>query len=140
MARNSVVIQKDDRHDIHDLYVEIQSSKAKLVGPDGKSHRLPESLLKFLVQLRADLNEGRSVSIIRKDATLTTAEAASMLGVSRQFIVNLLERNAIAHHKVGTHRRIYMTDLLTYKAHRDSGRRNALDELAKAETDEGIYD
>jgi excisionase family DNA binding protein len=135
-----VALCENDQRDILDLYSKIQRSKAKLVGPDGKSQKLPESLYKFLVQLVADLNEGKSVSIFQKDATLTTVEAANMLGVSRQFIVTLVERDEIPHHKVGTHRRIYVRDLLAYKTRRDASRRKALDDLAKAEAEEGIYD
>ncbi len=33
-----------------------------------------------------------------------------MLGVSRQFLIKLLERDEIPHHMVGTHRRIYVRD------------------------------
>jgi len=41
---------------------------------------------------------------------------------------------------VGTHRRIYVGDLLAYKAKRDSNRRKILDELTRAEADDGLYD
>ncbi len=63
-----------------------------------------------------------------------------MLGVSRQFLIKLLERGEIPHHMVGTHRRIYVRDLLAYKAKRDSSRRKILDDLTRAEAEEGLYD
>ena len=63
-----------------------------------------------------------------------------MLGVSRQFLVNLIEKKkAIPFHTVGTHRRIYVKDLLAYKAKRDQSRRKILDDLAQAEVDDGLY-
>jgi len=67
-------------------------------------------------------------------------EAANMLGVSRQFLVNLLEKGDIPYHMVGTHRRIYAQDLFQYKAVRDADRHKILRELAVAEAEEGIYD
>jgi excisionase family DNA binding protein len=101
---------------------------------------LPDSVYAFLAQLIADLQAGKSVSIIQSEATLTTVEAANMLGVSRQFLVKLLDSDQIPHHKVGTHRRIYMRDLLKYKAERDGRRRKALDDLVEAEIKDGLYD
>src|SRR4051812_36650147 len=96
-----LAISEDDQKDVLALYKKIARSQAKLVGPDGKSQRLPVTLYDFLVQLIADLQEGKSVSIIQSDATLTTVEASNMLGVSRQFLVKLLEEQQIPHHKVG---------------------------------------
>ena len=135
-----VPISEGDQRDIQALYQKIARSQAKLVGPDGCSQRLPVSLYEFLVQLIADLQAGKSVSIIQSEATLTTVEAANMLGVSRQFLVGLVESNQIPHHKVGTHRRIYMRDLLRYKAQRDCRRAKILNDLVDAEVEEGVYD
>ncbi len=135
-----LAISTRDQKEIQALYEKFQKSQAKLVGPDGRSQRLPESLYEFLVQLIADLQTGKSVSIIQSGATLTTVEAANMLGVSRQFLVKLLESKQVPHHKVGTHRRIYMRDLLAYKAERDGRRRKALDDLVEAEIEDRLYD
>jgi excisionase family DNA binding protein len=135
-----LAISEGDQKDIQALYEKFAKSQAKLVGPDGKSQRLPDSLYSFLVQLIADLQAGKSVSIIQSQATLTTVEAANMLGVSRQFLVNLLDSDQIPHHKVGTHRRIYMRDLLEYKANRDGRRKKVLDDLVDAEIEDGLYD
>ena len=81
-----LAIPESDQKDIEKLYSAIQKSRAKLVGPDGRNRKLPVSLYKFLLQLIADLQEGKSVSIIQNGAKLTTVEAASLLGVSRQFV------------------------------------------------------
>jgi excisionase family DNA binding protein len=133
-------IEASDRTEAQTLYEKIARSQARLVGADGESQRLPASLDSFLVQLIADLQGGKSVSIIQSEATLTTVEAANLLGVSRQFLVRLLDGGQIPHHKVGTHRRVYVRDLLKYKAERDGRRRKALDELVEAEVREGLYD
>jgi excisionase family DNA binding protein len=137
---SSLAISEHNQGDIQALYEKIARSQAKLVGPDGRSHRLPVSLYGFLVHLIADLQAGRSVSIIQSEATLTTVEAANILGVSRQFLVRLLDSDKIPHHKVGTHRRVYMRDLLQYKAARDGARRKLLNDLVDAEIQDGLYD
>jgi len=139
-AQVPLAITETDQRQVLELYQKIQRSRAKLVGPDGKTQNLPVSLYEFLVKLIADLCEGQSVAIVQNDAQLTTVEGARMLGVSRQFLIKLLERGEIPHHLVGTHRRIYVRDLLAYKAKRDSNRRKILDDLTRAEAEDGLYD
>ena len=135
-----LAISETDQKQVLELYQKIQRSRAKLVGPDGRTQSLPVSLYGFLVKLIADLCEGQSVAIVQNDAQLTTVEGARMLGVSRQFLIKLLDRGDIPHHMVGTHRRIYVRDLLAYKAKRDSSRRKILDDLTRAETEDSLYD
>lgn len=135
-----LAISETDQKQVLELYQKIQRSRAKLVGSDGKTQSLPVSLYEFLVKLIADLCEGQSVAIVQNDAQLTTVQGARMLGVSRQFLIKLLERGDVPHHMVGTHRRIYVRDLLAYKAKRDSNRRKILDDLTRAEAEDGLYD
>ncbi|MGJ5816002.1 helix-turn-helix domain-containing protein [Paludibaculum fermentans] len=135
-----LAISGTDQRQVLELYQKIQRSRAKLVGPDGRTQSLPVSLYEFLVKLIADLCEGQSVAIVQNDAQLTTVEGARMLGISRQFLIKLLERGDMPHHMVGTHRRIYVRDLLAYKAKRDSNRRKILDDLTRAEAGDGLYD
>jgi excisionase family DNA binding protein len=71
---------------------------------------------------------------------LTTVEASKILGVSRQFLIQLLEKGEISFHMVGTHRRMYVRDVVAYKAKRDTARRKTLDDMAKQEFAKGDYD
>ena len=139
-ANTPIALSNGDQKQVLELYRKIQRSRAKLVGPGGRTQKLPESLYEFLVTLIADLGEGHSVAIVQNDAQLTTVEASRMLGVSRQFLVKVLERGEIPHHMVGTHRRIYVRDLLAYKAKRDSKRGQILNDLTRAEAQDGLYD
>jgi excisionase family DNA binding protein len=129
-----------DQREILDIYQKIRTADAKLVGPDGKTQILPNSLYSFLCTILADLKAGYSVTVLQNNASLTTVEAGKLLGVSRQHLIDLVEKHQIPHHMVGTHRRLYARDVLAYKAKRDAARRKTLDDLARAEHDEGIYD
>jgi excisionase family DNA binding protein len=135
-----VSLSPSAQRDIDELYRRLQRASAKLVGPDGKAQVLPNNVYSFLCQLLADLTAGSSVTILQNNALLTTMEASKMLGMSRQFFVNLLTKGEIPFIKVGTHRRTYARDLLAYKAKRDAARRKVIDDLARAEYDEGIYE
>lgn len=135
-----VPISDIDRKEIEQLYTAFRRGKAKLIGPSGEARLLPDSLYSFLVELIGLLNEGKSVMIVQNQAKLTTMEAASLLGVSRQFLVNLLEKGEIPYHMVGTHRRMYAQDLFQYKTQRDGHRHKTIRELAQAEAKEGLYE
>lgn len=135
-----VSISEQDQKDILDLYTKIRAAEAKLVGPDGKTQFLPPNLYSFLCQVLGDLKAGKSVTILQSNAELTTIEAAKLLAVSRQFLVQLLEKNEIPYHMVGTHRRLYARDVLAFKGRRDSARRKTLDDLARTEFQQGTYD
>ena len=130
----------EDQEDVKRLYNAIRQRQAKLTSPDGDARLLPESLYSFLVDLLDILSQGKSVYLVQNQAKLTTVEAAAMIGVSRQFLVNLLNKGEIPYHLVGTHRRIYAQDLLAYKAKRDQNRREVIRELAQAEAAAGLYD
>jgi excisionase family DNA binding protein len=122
------------------MYDSLRRGKAKLIGPDGQARALPGSLHSFLVILTRLMSQGKDVYLVQNESKLSTIDAAALLGVSRQFLVNLLEKGAIPYHRVGSHRRVYTQDLLRYKVERDAQRRKTLDDLVKAEAAESIYD
>jgi excisionase family DNA binding protein len=128
-----------EQQEIVDIYAKLRESEAKLVGPDGKPEILPNNLYSFLLRLLADLRAGNSVTILQSRHELTSIEASKILGMSRQYLVQLLDKGEIPIHKVGTHRRLYVRDVLAYKARRDISRRKTLDDLAKREFAEGNY-
>jgi excisionase family DNA binding protein len=114
--------------------------KPRLVGPDGETIELPESVFHLLSQVVHDLAEGRMVTIVPRDQELTTQEAADLLNVSRPHLVKLLERGEIPYSKTGTHRRIRFVDAMAYKARRDEQRKEGLARLTRMSQGLGLYD
>lgn len=133
-------VSQKDKQEIEDLYSKLRAAEAKLIRPDGTTEILPNNVNSFLFRLLADLRAGHSITILQNKAQLTTIEASKLLGMSRQFLVELLKKGEIPFHMVGTHRRMYARDVLTYKAKRDLSRRKILDDLARDEYAEGLYD
>ena len=123
-----------------ETYSKLRASEAKLIGPDGRAEALPNNLYSFLLRLLAELHAGHSMTLLQNRHEFTTIEASSILGMSRQFLVRLLEKGEIPFHMVGTHRRMYARDVLAYKVKRDLSRRKTLDNLARAEYEDGVYD
>lgn len=90
---------------------------------------LPSSAVRLLISLLSAMADGEAVTLIPVHAELTTQQAADLLGVSRPFLVKQLEDGLIPHRKVGTHRRISFTDLMTYRRTVMERRERALEEL-----------
>lgn len=101
---------------------------------------LPEPVFAILVQAAQHLSKGRSVSILHYAELLTTQQAADLLGVSRPYLIGLLQKEVIPFEMVGTHRRIRMEDLLRYKEAREQNRRDNLKELRDMSEDLGLYE
>lgn len=125
---------------VYDLFESLRTLAPKLVGPSGIPEPLPSDLFAFLSRLCESAKAAEPLTIFKDEAELSTAEAARVLSISRQFLVQMLEQNQIPFHKAGTHRRVYARDVYSYKAKRDAARRKILDDLTRAEIEEGLYD
>ena len=135
-----VAIPQTEEEQIAELRRLVQEGSAKLVAPDGRQIELPHTIHELLLTILKNLQAGKAVSIVPEHQELTTQRAANILGVSRPFLVRLVEEDEIPFHMVGSHRRIYLQDLLAYKHRRDNARREAINRLAKADQEAGIYD
>ena len=109
----------------------LADERPALVGREGVRLELPEPIFHLLARMVRTLREGKAVALLPESKSMTTQAAAEFLGVSRPFVVALLEKDAIPHHKVGTHRRVYLKDLLDYQRQRDNRRRATLDDLRR---------
>lgn len=101
---------------------------------------VPPATLRLLAQILALMARQQTFTLCPELSELTTKQAAEVLGVSRPFLIGLLERGEIPHRKVGRHRRIFSKDVLSYKETMRAGRKQALDDLVKASEDAGGYD
>ena len=135
-----VAVQQTEGNQLAEIQRIVQEGSPRLVARDGHQVELPNTVRQLLLKIVKSLRVGKAVSIIADQQDLTTQRAANILGVSRPFLVRLLEEDQIAFHMVGAHRRIYLQDLLEYKHRRDSARHKALDRLAKVDVEAGTYD
>lgn len=144
MLEQLVAPQPEERSRIQELSRRLaggnQQARYFLSDSDGNRLEIPPSAFRVLVRAVRDFSLGRSVAIIHYEHELTTQQAADILNVSRPHLIKLVEEGKIPYHMVGTHRRIYMGDLLRFKQARDHERRDALQEMRRVSESLGLYD
>ena len=135
IARNSGQVLS--RHAKTDAPLKISVAGAERPEPV----ELPAGAVALLMDILEAMAAGRGVTIIPENAELTTVQAADVLGVSRPFLIRLLDDGKIPHRKVGKHRRVRMEDVMAYKSADDREREAVLDQLAAdAQSDTMGYD
>ncbi len=109
---------------------------------DGKRTELalPTEALALVARMLQQLSEGRTVTLVPTGGELTTRQAAAILGVSRPYLVALLDAGEIPFHRVGTHRRVRYEDLRTYQERKREVGFAALAELTTQNEALGLYD
>ncbi len=110
---------------------EMNGGALQLPDANGRSVTLAPALCSLITDVLGYVARGDMVTIGATSAMLTTQQAADILNVSRPFVSKLLKDEEIPHIRVGSHRRIRLADLMSYKAGRDAGREKALDRLAE---------
>jgi excisionase family DNA binding protein len=116
------------------------SAPVRLIGPSGREYELPETVVRLLAAVVHTLAAGDAVTVVPVAKDITTQQAADVLNVSRQYLVRVLERGDIPFHKVGSHRRIAVADVLRYKRQRDHARQRGFAQLAELSQELGLYE
>ena len=129
-----------DREELDQLVAALSlPGHVSLIDGEGNRTEIPEPIYNHFMRLLQQLRQGQAIVMIPENETFTSQAAANFLGMSRQFFVNLIEKDEIPFHRVGAHRRVYFKDLLEYQKRRDGERRNTLDTLSKKIDEAGLY-
>lgn len=114
--------------------------RAWLVGMDGAKIELPSEVYLALRGVVRAMSQGQAVTIMVSDSTLTTQQAATLLGVSRPTVTKLLDRGEIPSTRPGRHRRVQLQDVLAYREQRRQTRLEGLAAMAEISQSMGLYD
>lgn len=87
---------------------------------------VPPEVAGVLLRVLSFMAAGHAVTIPPIEAELTTQKAADLLGVSRPYLIQLLDKGLIPYHRVGSHRRIKAADLMHYRSEDDQRRRGVV--------------
>jgi excisionase family DNA binding protein len=107
--------------------------------PDGTSVRLPRALVEVLRASADELADGHAITVLPSAVALTPAEAAEVLGLSRPFVVRLLDQDDIPSERLprSRHRRVLLSDVLDFQARRER-RRAGRQRIAAAVEEAGL--
>ena len=111
-----------------------------LVTANGEKLKLPASVYKALKRVVTLMADGKAVTLASENQAVTTQRAADILGMSRPFFIKLLETGAMAHHRIGNQRRVYLRDVLQYAHKREEERQAALNRLSRHAVEAGLYE
>jgi excisionase family DNA binding protein len=102
--------------------------------------KLPASAAGLVLRLAREMAAGRSFLLVPDEEPITTQEAAEVLGMSRQYLVQMLEEGSLPYHKNGTHRRLRLRDVKAFATKRDQERRRRLNKLFGGLRKSGKYE
>ena len=108
-----------------------------LVGVDERDRiDLPGAVHEALTKVVAALHAGKAVTIAPQTMTLTTQQAADLLGVSRPTIVRLINDNVLPAERIGNRHRLLLDDVLSYREERRQRQYDALAATADIDHDD----
>lgn len=130
----------DERALATNALVALRRRPSRFTLPDGTSVRLPKATVDGLIELLTAAADGDEATVVRSPRELTTQQAAKVLNVSRPTVVKLIDDGVLPARKVGSHRRVPLTDLLAFRQDVVAKRRAALDEMTTDAEELGLYD
>jgi excisionase family DNA binding protein len=128
---------------VHDFLTAHAASPARyfLVGSAPEDRvELPVEVYRVLRKVVDALRQGLAVTVVPLTQTLTTQQAADLLGVSRPTVIKLLDEGKIPFERAGTHRRVLLRDLLEYREQRRAEQYAALEATSVSLDDEEDLD
>lgn len=99
---------------------------------------IPAELTALLDQVLEAVADGASVTLQTHPDELTTTVAAAELGVSRPTLMRMIREGKIPAHKVGSHHRLKLRDVLEFRRARLQRQQAAFDELRRREDELGV--
>jgi excisionase family DNA binding protein len=113
--------------------------RATLTAPDGTILELPPDAYGVLRDVVQAMSQGLAITVAPLHTTLSTSEAAALLGVSRPTLVRFLEAGQLPYSQPGRHRRLRLADVLAFRESSRRARATSLDEMVRVSEKAGLY-
>ncbi|WP_174189140.1 helix-turn-helix domain-containing protein [Nocardia barduliensis] len=102
-----------------------------LVGASERDRiELPPEVHEALVQVVTAMQAGKAVTVAPRSMTLTSQQAADLLGISRPTVIKLIERGELPAERIGSRHRLRLHDVLEYQQARKLRQYEAIEATA----------
>jgi len=98
MVEDAISIQPRDADELQALSKLLRRGSPTLVGSKGEHATLPAPLYNLLKDIVRNLENGRSLVLMPEKRQLTTQRAAELLGMSRPYLIRLLDAGEMQYH------------------------------------------
>lgn len=140
-VQEQTVLPPKDVEGLAEIERLLRSAAHRVTLAGGESEAvLPDEVRALLTNVVAALRRGQAITLAPHALRLTTQQAADLLGISRPTLIKLLQEGKIPYETPNRHRRIQLSDLLSYQASRRSERRETLRQLTHQGQEQGTYD
>ncbi|MFW7382384.1 MAG: helix-turn-helix domain-containing protein [Oligoflexus sp.] len=130
--------QMREAREAYNKLMDFSGSNDAALDFSGSKVKLPAGAIQFLVEILKEMSLGHTIVIQPENKMITTQEAADILNVSRPFVVRLLEGGKMPYMKIGTHRKIRLSDVVAYKEKSMQESHKAMAELEELTKDLGL--
>jgi excisionase family DNA binding protein len=135
-----VAIKRDDRVLATEALHRLRRRPSRFTLPGGHTVQIPKTTVDGLIEMLEAVAAGETATVIRTPREVSTQQAAEVLNVSRPTVVRLIDQGELPAHKVGSHRRIPLPELLAFRDRMVAQRRQALDDMVRDAEAFGLYD
>lgn len=125
-----------------DVLMRLASGDARAYVHEASGHQVdfPENLISVLTYIAKAMQQDDELLLMKRHRVLTTQEAADFVGVSRQYMVRLMDSGVIPCERTGKHRRVRLSDIVAYQQHRAAMGKAAMDSMTDMMVEAGVYD
>ena len=99
---------------------------------------VPAAAVRLLLKILNEMASGHTVHVIPDRAEIGTGETAELLNCSRPHAIKLLDDGQIPSHRVGTHRRALLKDVMEYRDEHYKARKAILDRMSAIDQELGL--
>ena len=129
-----------ERRKLHAVRSLVSKPTAKVkVSVGDEIVELPASLVRVLLMAADALEDGDAVVLVNEEAEVSPAEAAKLLGVSRQYVDRLIAADALPSRRLpkSSYRKIPVRAVLAHRSTRER-KRGAIRSIVDTATDAGL--